>query len=182
MQRALKLHPGSRCTAVTAINVGIARPGPGRFVLHYVATGRMEALRLPPTEASLRANELWRHTCFEAFAAAPSGAYHEFNFAPSTQWAAYRFDGYRNGMRDADMAPPDIEVRSEAARLELRATIDIGAASGLPMDAAWRIGLSAVIEDAGGDISYWALAHPPGRADFHHADSFALDLPAENPS
>ena len=27
-----------------------------------------------------------------------------------------------------------------------------------------------------GGISYWALAHPPGKPDFHHADGFALEL------
>jgi hypothetical protein len=27
-----------------------------------------------------------------------------------------------------------------------------------------------------GHKSYWALAHPPGRADFHHFDSFALEF------
>ena len=27
-------------------------------------------------------------------------------------------------------------------------------------------------------MSYWALAHPPGKPDFHHPDCFALELPA----
>jgi hypothetical protein len=43
--------------------------------------------------------------------------------------------------------------------------------------AAWRLGLSAVIEEAGGRQSYWALAHPQGRPDFHHSDCFALEVP-----
>ena len=43
---------------------------------------------------------------------------------------------------------------------------------------SWRLGLAAVIEEANGRISYWALAHPPGRADFHQTDGFALELPA----
>ena len=44
-------------------------------------------------------------------------------------------------------------------------------------NASWRLGLSAVIEDTSGGKSYWALAHPPGKPDFHHADCFALELP-----
>jgi hypothetical protein len=36
--------------------------------------------------------------------------------------------------------------------------------------------LAAVIEDTRGDKSYWALAHPPGKADFHHSDTFALEF------
>jgi hypothetical protein len=39
-----------------------------------------------------------------------------------------------------------------------------------------RLGLSAVIEDIDGRLSYWALKHPPGKPDFHHPDSFALDV------
>jgi hypothetical protein len=31
---------------------------------------------------------------------------------------------------------------------------------------------AAVIEET----SYWALVHPPGKADFHHADSFAVEF------
>jgi hypothetical protein len=35
-----------------------------------------------------------------------------------------------------------------------------------------------VIEETNGRKSYWALAHPPGKPDFHHSDCFALGLPA----
>jgi hypothetical protein len=38
------------------------------------------------------------------------------------------------------------------------------------------IGLSAVVEATDGSLSYWALAHAPGRPDFHHAHSFGLEL------
>lgn len=41
-----------------------------------------------------------------------------------------------------------------------------------------QIGLSAVIATKEGAISYWALAHPPGKPDFHHKDCFALKLGA----
>jgi len=48
--------------------------------------------------------------------------------------------------------------------------------SSLPLDARWRLGLSALIEEPSGHKSYWALAHPPGKADFHHPDCFAHEL------
>jgi hypothetical protein len=38
-----------------------------------------------------------------------------------------------------------------------------------------------VIEDDQGRISYWALAHPASKPDFHHRDGFALVL-AGDPS
>jgi hypothetical protein len=34
-----------------------------------------------------------------------------------------------------------------------------------------------VIEETSGGKSYWALAHPPGKPDFHHADGFVYELP-----
>jgi hypothetical protein len=171
-RRALRLHPDSRCAAVTRIEVQIARPSTGALVLSYVVTGTIGDLRLPPPAAPMRADELWRHTCFEAFArASPSEAYHEFNFAPSTQWAAYRFDSYRTGRRvAAEIGTPRVEVETGAARYALQASLELGL-------AAWRLGLAAVIEEANGNKSYWALKHPRGQPDFHHSDCFALNFP-----
>ena len=149
-------------------------PG-GTLLLRYRLTGSMAAVRLPPPAASVRKSDLWRHTCFEAFVQAEGEeGYLEFNLSPSTEWAAYAFDGYRRGMRPAE-ATPAIAVEQGPDVLDLTATLDLGAA--LPSAADWRIGLSAVVETGEG-LSYWALAHPPGRADFHHPDCFALELPA----
>jgi hypothetical protein len=172
LRRALRLHPDSRCAAVTRIEVQIARPSSGALLLSYVVTGTIGDLRLPPPAAPERADELWRHTCFEAFLrASPGEAYYEFNFAPSTQWAAYRFDSYRAGMRiAAEIEAPRIEVQSGAARYALQASLELDLAS-------CRLGLAAVIEEANGNKSYWALTHPPGKPDFHHSDCFALDFP-----
>jgi len=39
-------------------------------------------------------------------------------------------------------------------------------------------GCRRLIEETNGAKSYWALAHAPGKPDFHHPDAFALDLPA----
>jgi hypothetical protein len=41
-----------------------------------------------------------------------SSTHQEFNFAPSGKWAAYRFDGYRNGPRvGREELNPEIAVR-----------------------------------------------------------------------
>ncbi len=172
MRHALKLHPDSRCAAVAGIDVEVARPRAGVLALRYEVRGDIGALRLAPVAAPERADELWRHTCFEAFVSDGAG-YHEFNFAPSTQWAAYSFDGYRAGMRNADnFSSPRIEVRAAEDRLELSVELDV------PDEITGRLGLTAVIEETDGAVSYWALTHPPGRPDFHHADGFVLDITA----
>lgn len=180
MRRTLTLHPQSRCTAATRIDVDIARPRPGHMVLRYFVLGKISDLRMPEVTAPTRADELWRHTCFEAFVRAPAiDAYYELNFAPSTQWAAYGFSGYRSGMRVAnEFSAPRIEMQSSDGCYELQASLELDRLPGLAGDAVWRLGLSAVIEEANGNSSYWALAHPPGKADFHHSDCFALELAA----
>jgi hypothetical protein len=128
--------------------------------------------------AATRADELWRHTCFEAFVGTSSGAtYYEFNFAPSTQWAAYRFSSYRSGICVAtEINSPRIEVQSVPERYTLKASLDLDRLSSLPRDAMWRLGLSALIEETSGRKSHWALAHPAGKADFHHSDCFAHEF------
>jgi hypothetical protein len=135
----------------------------------------MSEIRLPTVMENTRSDELWLHTCFEAFVGSSSGeAYYEFNFAPSTQWAAYRFDGYRRGMCAAhEISAPIIEVRSNSDSYTLQASLELDRLSDLTREASWRLGLSALIEDRSGRKSYWALAHPPGKPDFHHMDCFA---------
>jgi hypothetical protein len=180
MRQALKLHPDSRCDALTGIEVDVARAPSGHLALRYSVTGKIGEVRLPPITVPMRADELWRHSCFEAFVrTSPGAAYYEFNFAPSTQWAAYRFNDYRSGMDVAnEPAAPRLETRSNGGGYELQVSLELDRLPDLPSDAPWRLGLSAVIEETNGRISYWALAHPPGKADFHRPDCFALELPA----
>jgi hypothetical protein len=178
MRQLLKPHPDSRCLAAAHIEVEVARPRADSLVLSYIVTGKMNDIRMPPVTEAARRDELWQHTCFEAFVRDSSGGeYYEFNFAPSTQWAAYQFKSYRSGMRvAAEIGPPPIEVWSSSDRYTLQASLELNRLSGLPRDSAWRLGLSALIEDTSGRKSYWALAHPAGKPDFHHADGFAYEL------
>jgi hypothetical protein len=184
MRYALTCHPDSRCAAATRVEVDATRPRSGHLALHYILTGKIGGLSVPAITAPARADGLWQHTCFEAFVrASPSAAYYEFNFAPSTRWAAYRFSGYRSGQTIArEINTPLIEVQSNGDCYRLQASLELGGLPDLPGDAAWHLGLSAVIEEASGRKSYWALAHPPGKPDFHHSDCFAIELPAASPA
>jgi hypothetical protein len=178
MRHVLRRHPDSLGLVATQIEVEVAHPRAGRLELSYVVTGRIGDLRLPPVVAATRTDELWRHTCFEAFVqTAPDGTYYEFNFAPSTQWAAYRFDGYRSGMRAAaGIVAPVIDVQSRPDGYVLNAVLDLDGLPDLARTTSWSLGLSALIEDTRGHLSYWALSHPPGKPDFHHSNGFAHAL------
>ncbi|WP_226017299.1 DOMON-like domain-containing protein [Novosphingobium sp. FKTRR1] len=135
------------------------------------------AVVLPPLAGKGRADGLWRTTCFELFVAGadPGGGYAEFNLSPSERWAAYDFTGYREGMADRAMPrDPVCTARRGGGTLIFDVAIPRAALPPLP----WRYGLSAVIEEAGGVISYWAIAHRPDKPDFHHPACFAATLAA----
>jgi hypothetical protein len=139
----------------------------------YQLEAHISRLRVPAPAAPARADELWRHTCFEAFIAGSTSVYYELNLSPSSQWALYRFDDYRQGMRAADLAtPPEISVRSSDYRLELDASLHLDELADLRSEGSLRVALSAVIEATDGRLSYWALRHPTDKPDFHHADGF----------
>jgi hypothetical protein len=176
MRQTLRLHPDSSCLAVAQVEVEIARPQTSGLALAYTVTGKISDMAIQAADVARRMDELWRHTCFEAFVGA-GVAYYEFNFAPSRHWAAYRFSSYRAGMRVAtEIGAPQITAESSAGRYTLQASLEMDQLL-LPRDATLRLGLSAVIEENSGQRSYWALAHPPGKADFHHSDCFTVELP-----
>lgn len=178
MRQQLRRHPDSPSVAVTSIDVEISRPLSGRLKFSYIVTGQMSSIRVPSAAANIRGDELWRHTCFEAFIrAAPDAEYYELNFSPSGEWAAYRFNSYRSGMRVAnEVTGIPIKIRSRPDGCTLQAALGLDQFRDLPRDHAWHLGLSAVIEDTKGGISYWALTHPPGKPDFHHAGGFVCAI------
>lgn len=169
MRLPLILHPSTNETGGLTLEVE-ARRSDRWLSLEYRVVGPVEAMRWPEPAARVHTDGLWRTTCFEAFVATDAG-YVEVNLSPSGAWAAYRFEGYREGMRALSIPAPFILTRSAPGRFAL--TVDVE----LPVEATGPVGLAAVIEGLDGAISYWALAHPSDKPDFHHPDSFVLELP-----
>jgi hypothetical protein len=168
IRASLVPYPGSPSGPVLNVDVEMVHEGASLW-LRFTAEGDVDRLAWPREAAPERTDDLWRHTCFEAFVRTGEG-YREYNLSPSGAWASYAFDGYRSGMRPADegaiVAPLDLA----ADQVALEARIDLPPGGG-------RLALSAVIEDLDGEKTYWALAHPSDKPDFHHPDSFVLDLP-----
>jgi hypothetical protein len=173
MQVELICHSDTPAQTVKRVRVRFRPDGYRRTKLEYrvFASG---GLALPAPAAAERRDGLWETTCFELFVRAlPDADYLEFNFSPSRAWAAYAFRSHRKGRRDFQIAAPAIDFWSDVTGCSLRVDLDLFA----PWAFDSLIGLSAVIEEADGTRSYWALAHPPGEPDFHHPDCFALELP-----
>jgi hypothetical protein len=173
----LRCHPSTHSDTVRAIQAFVRRPASVDLQVTFRVDGDTRRIRIPSPGVPRIGAQLWRHTCFEAFIAVEGqSAYHEFNFAPSREWAAYAFHGYRSGgFTVPEMIRPDIAVRSTGDRFELDALLRLDSLSAIHARAALRIGLSAVVEASDG-LSYWAICHPGDKPDFHNADGFALLL------
>lgn len=176
-EAALRCHPATPAPGIDAIGVRVRWCGPDRLELHYEVAGDAAALVLPAARPAQFADRLWEHTCFEAFVAVEQGSYWEINLSPSTQWAIYCFSAYRKDMARAEVtAPPAITTQSGPGRLVVGALVDLTGLARTPARPV-RMALSSVIEAPDGTRSYWALAHPAPKPDFHHPDAFTLPWP-----
>jgi hypothetical protein len=170
-------HPQALPAARIALHAGaeLVASGPS-LTLRYRLQGALGELAIPPRAVSQRVDGLWERTCFEAFVAVPGGeGYLELNFSPSTEWAAYAFERYRHGMRPLALAqPPVVTVASTTEELRVTASADLTGVAEARWP--WRVALCAVVADAAGGRSYWALRHTGPKPDFHAAAAFALPL------
>jgi hypothetical protein len=177
-QIGLVAHPTTQSDAIESLDVRLSVLSPGVLTLTYALRADMSRIRVGPEVVPGPADQLWKHTCFEAFIQ-PSGSrgYYEFNFSPTKQWAVYRFDSYREGMTPVDLArPPDISIRKGADALELQATFPLPVSAGIGAAQRPKLALTAVVEEDSGRLCYWSARHPEGKPDFHHPDGFAFEL------
>ena len=177
-ETVLQCHPLSEMGFVDAIAVHVDRAEGGRLQIKYTLHGLTDEIDFPEVAQPKRTDGLWKDTCFDLICGrADDGSYVEFNFAPSGRWAAYAFTGYREGMTELACPPPQIICTVGAGIFEMTVTMDLPE-SLRALDV--MAGFSVVIADKHGRTAYWALAHPPGKADFHHKDCFALQLEARS--
>jgi hypothetical protein len=176
----LQRHPDTPSNSVQQVSASVKIEPRGSLSVHYLLTGTVDQMRI--AEQTHDGDPLWQHTCFELFVGATNDAeYYEFNFSPSGAWALLGFRDYRDGgPLHVESLQPKITVRREAKELRLDAEIPLEYLPGVHSGVQLSIGLSAVVEDIAGTLSYWAIKHPAGQPDFHHADNFAihLELPA----
>ena len=170
-------HPGAPTDRVKRIDIEIRQDSPDTIELRYRLEGDLAALHLPPFTFPRRGDLLWHHSCFEAFfRPSAESRYVEFNFSSSGEWAMYRFDRYRERGEQFDGVPPTVLVRRTETQLDLEVVVGIGELTQTSPASRPRLGLSAIIEDVDGARSFWALKHVGDKPDFHHENSFAIEL------
>jgi hypothetical protein len=178
MDTTLRADPAYPCDPIEAIQASAERVSQTLLRFRYVVVGDISHLRIPPPAPPFRTARLWEATCFEAFLQAEGEkAYLELNFSPSGQWAAYSFTGYREGMANAPLpAAPEISVTRAAGRLEVEVAASPSLGAG-----PYSMNVTAILENLGGERSFWAARHPTGGPDFHHPSCFIHRLPPAGP-
>ena len=168
-------HPAHPALAVASVAARILALDANWLTLRWKVEGAGQII-LPPFAGRARTDGLWQTTCFELFVKGPGAAgYAEFNLSPSERWAAYDFAGYREGMTDRPVPrAPVCTPRRGGSVLIFDAAIPAAALPPPP----WEYGLTAVIEEAVGQKSFWAIAHPPEKPDFHDPACMAAQLAA----
>jgi len=157
------------------IEATLAQQRDGALEIAYTIHGFNLDLRVPTPHAPAPSDALWKTTCCELFlGSVGQTAYREFNFSPSGQWATYDFADTRQPLPGsvAGSAPAIQFTRTEDL---LKLTVHLPRAA-LPKGETLRIAVAAILEAEGGHHGYWALAHPPGKPDFHHHAGFVLSL------
>ncbi|MFA6498363.1 MAG: DOMON-like domain-containing protein [Desulfurivibrionaceae bacterium] len=171
---AFSLHPFPGQDSGGVSIQGTIERTPKTLALSFVLQGNLDDLVLPSTTERTRRDNLWQTTCLEMFWAEEGEKnYWELNLAPTGAWNVYAFTDYRTCMRQEDrVAEPHIETTRTPGSFSLTAELEIGKLHAGP--APLRVGVSGVLKHRDSRLSYWSLAHPKDRPDFHAPQSFLL--------
>lgn len=178
MEQKFALQPFSPGAVTPDITItGVIRRNNNKIEIFYVISGDLQDIVVQPkADIQMRKDNLWKETCLEAFLT-PTGSDHywEVNLSPAGHWNVYRFSAYRAEMKEepAVISLP-ISVKMNNAALTLSTDIDM--VNFISSNESLHVGISAVIMNKSGRLSYWALAHPGTEPDFHSKESFVLRI------
>jgi hypothetical protein len=147
------------------------------LAIRYDLGGDLAPLMMPaPAASPARRPGLWQETCFEFFLGVKDAPrYWEFNLSPAGDWNVYCFTGYRQGMAE-ETALTSLPVNVRRGSTSLQVALELDVEQIVAADQPLEVGIAAVIQLAGGMLTYWALIHPGPQADFHRRDSFLVAL------
>lgn len=171
------LKPYKNDPSFFGINVSI-KDLPDKIIVHF-KLNPVTHLNLGPLEKSQRRTlKLWEKTCLEFFIKNAKGEYYEFNIAPNLDWNCFYFPSKGSPLVEHPMNEPlEFKAHSNSDMFELEVTAGKKNFHTLFWQAnQMSVGISSVIENKDGQISYWALEHCDSRPNFHHFDSFVVKL------
>ena len=120
-------------------------------------------------------DELWKATVFEIFLKKENAKqYYEWNLCPSTFYASYLFESYREPQPPSKISsgiPEVIHYHCSSSRLDFNVKIPLP--SELLECNEFKIQISAILDFDGQDEKeFFALKHPGDQADFHNQECF----------
>ena len=176
--RTFSLQPFFQSNFLSGIEItGTIARHANRLAVRYVLHGPLAELMVPAAAGRpARRHGLWEATCFEFFLGVKGEArYWEFNLSPAGHWNVYGFAGYRQG-RAEESAFRSLPMSVRRRRNSLLVAVEPAVGLIVTADRPIEIGIAAVIQLAGGGLTYWALTHPGLQADFHRRESFLVEL------
>lgn len=147
-----------------------------RLRVEYCLMGELSNWQLPrPSYHPERRWHLWQHTCFELFWR-PQGQTHywEFNVSPAGHWNVFAFSDYRQDMME-DPRLDSITFQARHARSAFDLVCELPLNS-LAISGLARFGPAAILLDAEGRRTYWAMHHEAQGPDFHRPSHLGLSL------
>lgn len=127
-----------------------------------------------------RLDELWKKTCFECFMVNAAdhdsrAQYVEWNLAPSGDWQAYEFKGYRQCRSELAVEAPALLRQQDGENCIFQFQLSIPRAL---RDSGFEMGISAVVQERNEESPfYWAFAHRDDRPDFHNREAMLVIVP-----
>ncbi len=143
------------------------------FFVSYKLTGDIKSIDLGGDPVHARKIKLWEKTCFELFIKNKNDQYMEFNFSPVFEWNAFFFNKKGDALKEFEKVSAvkiDILHSMEVFKVivEIKKKDFPDDFFTLDMSA----GLTTVLKERNGRLSYWALSHEDQRPNFHDFRSF----------
>jgi hypothetical protein len=159
-------HPFSLSSELTVTNESV--------FISYKLQGDLSGLDLGeghPHRA--RVIKLWEKSCFELFIKNPQDSYIEFNFSPVFEWNAFYF--VKKGDELKEYAPMneikvDVFLSDDVFQLIVEIAKEKFPAGFFGPNL--EVGITSVVKDKKGSLSYWALSHCDTRPNFHDFRSY----------
>ena len=176
MKHGFSLIPFSVKTAPAVTITGAIARENNRLKITYYLAGTSQLIIPATAPRPTRQPDLWEHTCFEFFLRLKNSTkYWEFNLSPAGHWNVFRFSNYRQGMtEEIAFASLPFQVLRQADLLQLDLEVNLDKI--IFPEQQLEVSITTVVENCDRQLSYWALTHCGTEADFHHQDSFILDL------
>lgn len=142
------------------------------FFISYKLTGELDKVELGHTPRHERVIKLWEKTCFELFIKNERNEYMEFNFSPVFEWNAFYFTKKGDPLAEwKKINSVKLDILDSFEVFQLIAEIKKEDFPENFFDKC-QAGITSVIKEKNGNLSYWALSHEDQRPNFHHFDSF----------